>query len=185
MRSVTSTSRRERRCSLALSIGEAFNPFTLFDGALVPNEILRSYDLTPSEKLVFARLMQFAGGKGKAWPSVERIAAEVALSIPQARRCISALESKGLIRRVARSGRSNQFEFLWHTIYEQQLQSSMIAVPRSRASALRQSPVIGSGQSSMIAGEQSSVRRRLSLNVEQLARLRALSCNWLFGNSYS
>ena len=74
-------SRQERRSSLGLCVGDAFNPFTLFDGALVPSEILRSPDLTPSEKLVFARLMQFAGGKGKAWPSIERIAEEVALSV--------------------------------------------------------------------------------------------------------
>ena len=148
-------SRHERRSSLGLSIGDTFNPFSLFDGALVPTELLRSRDLNPSEKLVFGRLMQFAGGKGKAWPSIERLAGEVALSVPQARRCVSALEAKGLIRRVARSGRSNEFEFLWHTIYEQGPQSPMIAVPRSSMVDLPQSSVIGSGQSSTIAGGQS------------------------------
>ena len=124
-------SRQERRSSLGFSIGDSFNPFSLFDGALLPSEILRSPDLTPSEKLVFARLMQFAGGKGRAWPSIERVADEVALSVAQTRRCIATLESKGLIRRVARSGRSNEFEFLWHAIYEQEPRSPMIAVPRS------------------------------------------------------
>jgi hypothetical protein len=68
--------------------------------------------------------MQFAGGNGKAWPSVERIAEEIALSVPQTRRCVRALESKGFIRRVARSGRSNEFEFLWHASYEQHPQST-------------------------------------------------------------
>jgi hypothetical protein len=99
--------------------------------------------------------MQFAGGKGKAWPSIERVAEEVALSVPQARRCISSLESKGFIRRLARSGRSNEFEFLWHPMYEQKPQSPAIAVPRSCVSDLPQSPMIGPGQSPMIAGEQS------------------------------
>lgn len=150
-------SRHERRSSLGLRIGDAFNPFSLFDGALVPSEILRSPDLTPSEKLVFARLMQFAGGKGRAWPSIERVAEEVALSAAQARRCIAALESNGLIRRVARSGRSNEFEFLWHAIYEQEPRSSMIAVPRSCMGALPQSSVSGPGQSSMSAGRRSPV----------------------------
>jgi predicted transcriptional regulator len=148
-------SRRQRRSSLELRVGDAFNPFSLFDGALVPSEILRSPDLTPSEKLVFARLMQFAGGKGRAWPSIERVADEVALSVAQARRCIAALENNGLIRRVPRSGRSNEFEFLWHAIYEQEPRSSMIAVPRSCMSALPQSSVSGPGQSSMSAGGQS------------------------------
>ena len=54
------TSRQERRSNLGLQVGEAFNPFSLFDGALVPSEILRNPDLLPSEKLVFARLLQFA-----------------------------------------------------------------------------------------------------------------------------
>jgi hypothetical protein len=158
-------SRQERRSRLALCVGEAFNPFNLFDGAMVPAEILRSPDLLPSEKLVFARLMQFAGGKGRAWPSVERIAEEVALSVPQTRRCISALESKGLIRRVARSGRSNEFEFLWHEVYEQaerKPQSSaplphspMSGVPQSSTIALPRSPVIGPGRSSVIARRES------------------------------
>ncbi|MGI9069813.1 MAG: helix-turn-helix domain-containing protein [Bryobacteraceae bacterium] len=148
-------SRQERRSSLGLRVGDAFNPFCLFDGALVPSEILRSPDILPSEKLVFARLMQFAGGKGKAWPSIERIAEEVALSVPQARRCVSSLQSKGFIRRLARSGRSNEFEFLWHAMYEQEPRSPVIAVPRSPASDLPQSCVIGPGHSGMIAGEQS------------------------------
>jgi predicted transcriptional regulator len=145
--SSVSASRQERRSSLRLSVGDTFNPFSLFDGALV-----RCPDLTPSEKLVFVRLMQFAGGKGKAWPSIERIAEEVALSVPQARRCVSALAGKGLLRRVARSGRSNESEFLWHAIYEREPQSPMIAAPRSSMSDLPQSPVIGSRQPSMIAG---------------------------------
>ncbi len=148
-------SRQERRSSLGLCVGDVFNPFSLFDGALVPSEILRSPDLTPSEKLVFARLMQFAGGKGKAWPSIERIAEEVALSVAQARRCVAALEGNRLIRRVARSGRSNEFEFLWHAIYQQGPHSPVIAVPRSSMSAQPQSSVSGSGQSSMSVGGQS------------------------------
>ncbi len=59
-------SREERRAALCLAIGDVFNPFNLFDGALVPNQILRSPDLLPSEKLVFARLIQFAGANGRA-----------------------------------------------------------------------------------------------------------------------
>jgi hypothetical protein len=153
-------SRQERRSRLALCVGEPFNPFNLFDGAMVPAEVLRSPDLLPSEKLVFARLMQFAGGKGRAWPSVVRIAEEVALSVPQTRRCISALESKGLIRRVARSGRSNEFEFLWHEVYEQaqrKPQSSATAPPHSPMSRVPQSSTLALPRSSMIGAPHSSV----------------------------
>ena len=151
-------SRQERRSNLGLQVGDVFNPFSLFDGALVPSEVLRSPNLLPSEKLVFARLMQFAGGKGKAWPSVERIADEVALSVAQARRCVSALESKGLIRRLARSGRSNEFEFLWHDLYgpaSPRPRSQMSEVPQSCMSALPRSSMSGSGHASMSAGGHS------------------------------
>jgi hypothetical protein len=158
-------SRAERRAALTLSVGEAFNPFNLFDGALIPTEVLRYSEITPSEKLVFGRLLQFAGARGYAWPSLEVLAAEVSLSVVQARRCVSALETKGLIRRVARSGRSNEFEFLWHPIYEQEHQpqssviappqSSMIAPPRSQMIDPPGSPKIGPGRSSMTARRES------------------------------
>jgi len=122
---------------------------------MVPSEILRNPNLLSSEKLVFARLTQFAGGKGRTWPSIERIAEEVALSVPQTRRCVSALESKGLIRRLARSGRPNEFEFLWHELYEQRgvggPQSYASEVPHSPMSAVAQSSMIGEGQSQAIA----------------------------------
>lgn len=53
-----------------------------------------SPDLLPSEKLVFARLTQFAGGKGRAWPSIERIAGEVALSVPQVGAALALSKAK-------------------------------------------------------------------------------------------
>jgi len=159
-------SRADRRAALKLSVGEAFNPFNLFDGALIPSEVLRYSEITPSEKLVFGRLLQFAGARGHAWPSLDLLGAEVSLSVVQARRCVSALEAKGLIRRVARPGRSNEFEFLWHPIYEQELsrprssvipppQSSTIAPPRSETIDPPRSPRIGPRRSSMTARRES------------------------------
>ena len=78
---ILQSSRLERRLGLGLCIGDVFNPFSLFDGALVPSEILKSPELLPSEKLVFARLRPFAGGKGKAWPSIERVAEKNSMSL--------------------------------------------------------------------------------------------------------
>ena len=105
--------------------------------------------------MVFARLLQFAGGNGKAWPSIERVANEVALSVPQTRRCVTSLESKGFIRRVARSGRSNEFEFLWHAMYHREPRSPMIDVPRSPMSDRPPSSMSGPGRSSVIARRES------------------------------
>lgn len=58
----------ERGSNLGLEILDALNPFSLFDGALVPSEIVRSLELVLSEDLVFDRPMQFAGGNGREWP---------------------------------------------------------------------------------------------------------------------
>jgi hypothetical protein len=57
--------RAERRAALALKPGDVFNPFNLFDGPVIASNILRNSDLSPSAKLVFARLTQFAGTHGK------------------------------------------------------------------------------------------------------------------------
>jgi hypothetical protein len=166
--------RDERREALSLTVGEVFNPFNLFDGALVPNQILRCRELLPSEKLVFARLTQFAGANGRAWPSVDRLSEEVSLSIPQTRRCVRGLEEKGFIRRVSRSGRSNEFEFLWHAAYERSERlprSSAIIQPGSQKITPPQSPVIGPPESLKIASEQSPViARRESLESSSIER---------------
>lgn len=166
-------SRQERRSGLNLRVGDVFNPFTLFDGALVPSEILRCPDLTPSEKLVFARLMQFAGGKGKAWPSLERLAEEVALSLAQARRCVASLEVHGFIRRVARSGRSNEFEFLWHLAYATEPHSRMRAAPQSPVSGAGHSPMRAQGPSSMSGpGHSPVIARRESIESSSIEEIQ-------------
>ncbi len=157
-------SREERREVLCLTIGEVFNPFNLFDGALVPNQILRSPDLLPSEKLVFARLTQFAGSNGRAWPSVERLSEEVSLSVLQTRKCVRCLEEKSFIRKGSRSGRSDEFEFLWHAAYETGEKR-----PRLPASAPPQSQVIAPPP---IAGD----RPTLLLRIAQLLFCQRTAC---------
>jgi Helix-turn-helix domain len=104
--------RAERRSASPLQIGDVFTPFQLFIGAMIPSAVLRNPDLSPSAKLVFARLTQFAGRQGKAWPSDQTLGQEVGLGYRQARRCVAELERYGLIRRVSRVGHSNLFEFL-------------------------------------------------------------------------
>ena len=73
------TIRAEHRSALPLQIGDVFNPFQLFIGAMIPAAVLRHPDLSPSAKLVFARLAQFAGRQGKAWPSEQTLGREVGL----------------------------------------------------------------------------------------------------------
>ena|SRR3982751_4141052 len=66
-RSVATDYRPERNgAALALKPGDVFNPFNLFDGAVIASSIFRNPDLSPSAKLVFARLTQFAGAHGNS-----------------------------------------------------------------------------------------------------------------------
>ena len=58
--------RAQHRSALPLQIGDVFNPFQVFIGTMIPAAVLRNPDLSPSAKLVFARLAQFAGRQGKA-----------------------------------------------------------------------------------------------------------------------
>lgn len=84
--------------------------------------------------LVFARLVQFAGNHGKAWPSDDTLGREVGLGDRQVRRCIAELERAGLLRRVARLGRSNQFQFLRHSLYDEG-RTDVTTLPRTEMTA--------------------------------------------------
>lgn len=114
-------SRSEQRASLNFKPGQPFNPFNLFDGAIIPTEILRNTKLLASEKLVLARLMQFAGANGDAFPRVEILADEVGLGVRQTQNCLRRLRELGLLRYGSKASarKTNRFEFLWHPFYEQ------------------------------------------------------------------
>jgi hypothetical protein len=145
----------EHRSALPLQVGEVFNPFQLFVGAMIPSAVLRNPDLSPSAKLVFARLAQFAGRQGKAWPSDQTLGREVGLGDRQTRRCVAELEHYGLIRRVSRTGHSSLFEFLWHTIYEESERTDMSALPSAEQGQERQTlpPVVPSQNGKEVASD--------------------------------
>ena len=87
----------------------------------MPAPILRNSEISPSEKLVLARLIQYSGDNGRAWPRVETLAAEVGLGTRQVQKCLKELESNHLIeRREAQGGRhkSSVFVFLWSALYD-------------------------------------------------------------------
>jgi hypothetical protein len=61
------------------TIGEPFNPWRRFNYLPVPEAIARSKELPPGAKLVYGRLLRFAGARGFCWPSVMKLAVEVGL----------------------------------------------------------------------------------------------------------
>jgi hypothetical protein len=56
--------------------------------APLPNWLLRRTEITSTAKLVYARLNQYRGRNGHAWPSYSRLAAEVGIS---RRQCIAVM----------------------------------------------------------------------------------------------
>jgi len=104
------------------STGETYNPWRLFIGCIIPNPIARSTELSPTAKLIFGKLCQFAGENGQAYPSYSTLAKEVGVERRQAMRGVKELVSFGLIRPVGRvKGNggfvSNTYVFLWHRIF--------------------------------------------------------------------
>lgn len=110
-----------------MRIGESFNPFGLFVGSFVPNCLMRTTLLGSTEKLVWARLAQYAGKGGRAFPLQETLADEVGITPQGLRSALKRLRQHDLIkihgpRGVGRlSHRPNEYVFLWHPLFEEEV----------------------------------------------------------------
>ena len=91
------------------------NPFKLFVGSFIPNWLMSRRELTSSSKLVYARLCQYAGENGRAFPKRETIADELGLSLGMVKLCIKELKDNRLIEVKQRGlNQSNEYFFLAH-----------------------------------------------------------------------
>lgn len=102
-------------------MSQYINPYRLFHGAMIPNWLLMrpNAEINSSAKMVYARLGQYAGKKGVAFPCKRTLAGQVGLSLDAVDKCIEALEALGLIEVTRRpqpggSHRSNEYRFLEH-----------------------------------------------------------------------
>ena len=108
-----------------MEIGKTFNPYGLFVGSFIPNCILQEKLLSSTAKLCYARLCQYSGKNGVAFPKQETLAKEIGISEVQVIRVLKNLEDFGLIKRIKATGqdkflhKTNRYTFLWHKIYEQ------------------------------------------------------------------
>jgi hypothetical protein len=93
--------------------GDAFNPFLLFNGVWLPNGLLERTDLSPGAKLAYARLCQFAGRDGRAYPSIATLGRKIGIKQSRARELVAELEKAKLIARRPAPGKTNRFVFLW------------------------------------------------------------------------
>lgn len=91
------------------------NPHGLFVGAFVPNWLFRFRSLSPSAKLAYAKLCQYAGKAGVAYPKLKTLAEALDIGARQLRRCLTELEKHRLIDTENLGlGRANRYFFLEH-----------------------------------------------------------------------
>ena len=106
-----------------MQTGQTFNPYRLFVGAFIPNALMQYTGLTQGAKLTWARLAQYAGEKGEAYPSLETLANDIGVKKLQVIQYLKELEKKQFIEVLRAEGKdkllhkTNRYIFLWHEIF--------------------------------------------------------------------
>jgi len=76
---------------------------------------MRYTGLSSTAKLAYARLSQYAGESGEAYPAQGTLAAEIGISRRQCVNVLKELEDKHFIKSVVKPDRSSKsYRFLWH-----------------------------------------------------------------------
>ncbi len=95
-------------------VGQRFSPYRSFERvSVIPNGLMGYPGLSPSAKLLWARLAQYAGKDGRAYPSIETLAAEIGLKKRQTQNLLAELKKKKFIEARRGSG-TNSYYFLLH-----------------------------------------------------------------------
>lgn len=80
-------------------MSQRINPFKRFNGLFIPELIYQCRDLTATAKLVYGRLLRYAGERGVAYPKQQTIADELGVSERSVRNALKALIDIKLIER--------------------------------------------------------------------------------------
>lgn len=119
------------------------NPYKLFVGSFVPNWLLTRTEVSQGAKLAYARLMQYAGEHGVAFPRRETISAELGISESQYDRYVKELVDKHQLIEVDQRGlgQANRYYFLRHPWIVEAMTSPDSAYMRTQDSADTQTPL--------------------------------------------
>lgn len=168
-----------------MEIGQVFNPYGLFNGSFIPNCIMRSKELTASDKLVWGRLFQYSGRDGICYPKQDTIAEEIGVSERTVKYALQNLVTKKFIRVIAPSGkdrlmhRNNQYVFLWHPVFEDEIPRGNICTPASAEVA----PPTKKGHNKKVHKEtintqnSKTVLRSCGLNLSKTRKIRHTPSN--------
>lgn len=98
----------------SLVVGKRFNPYRSFTRiSVIPNELMAYPGLSSSAKLLWARLAQYAGKDGRAYPSIATLAADIGLKERQTQNLLAELKKKRFIES-SHGPRANSYYFLLH-----------------------------------------------------------------------
>lgn len=118
------------------------NPYRLFVGSFIPNWLLQRVEVSQGAKLAYARLCQYAGEKGVAFPKRETIAAEIGVSQSQFDRYVKELVELELIETDQLGmGHANRYRFLNHPWIQGRRRETGSAYMRSQESAYMRTPL--------------------------------------------
>src|SRR5262245_57464039 len=79
------------------TMSKRINPYKLFVGCFLPNWLVRRQEISQGAKICYARLAQYAGDKGYAYPSQETLAGELGVCSRQVRNYLDELVKARLI----------------------------------------------------------------------------------------
>lgn len=96
-----------------MQVGELYDPWGAFRGALIPRGVAGMKNITPNAKLIFGTLC-FHSHDGQAWPSREQLAEECGISLRAVGTGITELLKAGLIVPDGRCQRRVIYAFAWH-----------------------------------------------------------------------
>lgn len=162
----------ERRGAAHLQPGVVFNPYRLFAGSFLPNALLRFTGISSTSKLVWARLAQYAGDNGVAWPSHATLAREVGKTPRHIRRSLAELEEQGFIIRDSPTQDqrgahlTTRYRFTWHPAFDD--------VPSPKKLGTGASLALGQGCPGARDGavrQRDSVKRLIDSNHEDGGRV--------------
>jgi len=92
-----------------------YNPYKLFVGSFIPNWLMERTEISQGAKLCFARLAQYAGKEGIAFPHQETLAKDLGVKERQVRSYLSELKNcKLIIVEIQGLGKPNLYKFCYN-----------------------------------------------------------------------
>lgn len=109
-----------------MQVGELYNPKRIFTGIFIPESMVRLPNsvLSPGAKLLFGRLSWHASDEGDCFPSRDKLAEEIGVSLGSVKEYLRELETQGFIVPVRSGPKANSYDFPWHPILEASLRKS-------------------------------------------------------------